>query len=140
MGTSLMPVDEERVYSAIGQLQSKISELSRMLEELRTDTTHEQRTVHTIVVATNEAIRNLARTVERMEPPVKEYQLKSASIDESIALTDDYREKRAEQRGADKFKKWLYGLAASVGGLIAILMNKAIDRFFSVPPPGPPHP
>lgn len=132
-----MPEDESRVFTAIGSLQSQLKDFSEKLETLRLQTVTEQRTVHDIVVATNEAIRNLARTVERMEPSVKEYQLKAAAIDESIELTDDYREKRAEQRGEDKFKKWLYGLAASIGGITAILVGKIIDKFFTTPPPHP---
>lgn len=135
-----MPAEESRVFIAIGTLQGQVTELFNKLENLRQQTTSEQRTVHDIVVATNEAIRNLTRTVERMEPHVREFQLKAASIDESIELAEDYREKRAEERGAEKFKKWLYGLAASIGGLIAVAIDRVIDKLFTTPTPPPPHP
>lgn len=133
-----MPADEGKVFVAIGLLQGQITDLSERFEALRLQVVTEQRTVHDIVVATNEAIRNIARTVERIEPFANEYRLKAASIDESIELAEDYREKRAEQRGEEKFKKWMYGLAATAGGLMAVVVDKLYDKFWPGTPP--PHP
>ena len=118
MGNGLMaPPEESRVFVAIGMLQSEVSNLSDKFDELNQRTTDEQRKVHDIVVATSEAIRNLTRIIDEMKP-----------------LTDDYREKRAEKRGEERYKSWLYGLVASAGGLMVFILGKLWDAFTTRPP------
>lgn len=117
MGTALMAADEERVFTAIGRLEKGLSNLSEKFDRLDERTTEEHNTVRDIVTATSEAIRNLTATVGEMKP-----------------LTDDYRETRAEKRGEEKYKSWLYGFVASVGGLIVFILGKLWDRFAAAPP------
>src|SRR3954468_23474720 len=124
MGTALMAADEERVFAAIGGLEKQVSHLSERINDINEKTMEEHRKVHDIVVATSESMRNLTRVVEDMKPPVDQYRLRAASIQEAVELTDDYKEERAEKRGAEKFKNWIYGIVASVGGLIAIGISK----------------
>jgi archaellum component FlaC len=113
MGTHLMPADTERVYTAIGELQSEVSALSDKFDVLREQTIKEQRTVHDIVDATSEAIRNLTRIIDEMKP-----------------LTDDYREKRAEMRGAARFANIIY---IALGGSFVLALNK-LTEWISVRP------
>ena len=120
-----MGPDAEKVYVAIGILKSEVSNLSDKIDGIQDRTTDEHRKVHDIVVATSDAMRNLVRTVDDLK----------RSIDEMKPLTEDYREKRAEQRGEDRYKNWLYGLAASIGGLIVLVLSKAWDVVSARPHP-----
>lgn len=113
-----MAVDEERVFRAIGALERQVSNLSERFDDLAERSSDEHRKVHDIVVATSEAMRNLARDVSEMKP-----------------LTDDYRERRAEKRGEEKYKSWLYGLVASIGGLVVFLLGKVWDIIVARPHP-----
>lgn len=113
-----MAADENRVYIAIGVLQSEVTTLSEKFDELAERSTEEHRKVHDIVVATSEAMRNLARDIAEMKP-----------------LTDDYRERRAEKRGEEKYKNWLYGFVASVGGLVVFILGKVWDVVSARPHP-----
>lgn len=127
MGSELMPAEENKVYVAIGLLQNQVTTLSERFEELRAEVRDEQRKVHDIVDATGEAARNLTRMLDDMRPAWDDYRLKAASLDETRVLAQDYREQRAEKRGEDRFKNWLFGLAASLGGLAAVMLSKLID-------------
>ncbi len=118
MGTQLMPTDENRVFTAIGMMQGQLTNLSDKVDEYQAESTAEHRKVHQIVDALSEAMRNQTRMIEEMKP-----------------LTDDYREKRAEQRGEDRYKNWLYGLAASIGGFIVLILSKAWDVIAARPHP-----
>lgn len=64
-----------------------------MLEE---SSTREHRIVHDIVKATSDAVRTLDAKVDEMKP-----------------LTDDYRERRAEARGAAKLIHFMYVMACT---------------------------
>jgi len=100
---------------AIGGLQADIKNLARTVESHHETSTEEHRKVHDIVVAASEAVRNLAAQVAEMKP-----------------LTDDYREKRAEARGAARFLKAGYALA---GGSLAVGISKAVEWFSARPHP-----
>lgn len=113
-----MPQEESRIFVAIGILQAEVSNLRDDLQTFKEDSTEEHRKVHDIVVATSEAIRNITRIVDEMKP-----------------LTDDYRERRAELRGEDKYKNWLYGMAASIGGFVALVGKGLWDVMSSRPHP-----
>ena len=115
-GALMAAADENKVFVAIGVLQSEVENLRDDFKELKDGTVDEHRKVHDIVVATSEAVRNLTRVVEEMRP-----------------LTEDYREKRAEKRGEEKYKNWLYGMAASIGGLIMLVLSKLWDLVASRP-------
>ena len=106
----------EQALIEIGALRENLNNLARQLESYRAETTKEHRTVHDIVVATNEAIRNLAREVAEMKP-----------------LTEDYREKRAEARGAARLAGWLYTAAGVIGGFVVFAASK-IAEWLSVRP------
>lgn len=110
MGSALMPPDENRVFMALGAIQSELATLRDDFKDLEERTTDEHRKVHDIVVATSEAVRNLARDISEMKP-----------------LTDDYREKRAEARGAARLAGWLYTAAGVIGGGVAYIAGKAIE-------------
>lgn len=107
---ALMAADENRVFVAIGVLQAEVENLRDDFKELKESALEEHRKVHDIVVATSEAVRNIVRIVDEMKP-----------------LTDDYREKRAERRGEERYKNWLYGLAASIGGFVVLILSKVWD-------------
>lgn len=118
MGSGLVQDDVVKLHEAIGSLRSEVSALSAKFDALRRDTIDEQRKVHDIVTATSEAMRNLDRDVREMKP-----------------LTEDYREKRAEWRGAARFAAWLYGAAGVVGGLVVWMISKAAELFSTRPHP-----
>jgi hypothetical protein len=118
MSGALMAADENRVFVAIGVLQAEVENLRDDFKELKESTIEEHRKVHDIVVATSEAVRNLVRVVDEMKP-----------------LTDDYREKRAEKRGEERYKNWLYGLSASIGGFLVLVLSKTWDAISARPHP-----
>ncbi len=109
-GTSLMAPDENRLFTAVGILQSEVHNLADKFEELQANTQEEHRKVHDIVVAMSESVRNLTRIVDEMRP-----------------LVDDYREKRAEARGAARLAGWLYTAAGVVGGGVVYILGKLAD-------------
>lgn len=98
---------------AIGGLRSDMKHLSNKVESHLEETRNEQRKVHDIVDATAEAVRNLNAKVLQMEP-----------------LVSDYREKRAEQRGARRFVRGFYIMA---GGAVGAVVAKVIDVFAMKP-------
>ena len=106
----------EQALVEIGSLRANFETLARQLESHRAESISEHRKVHDIVVATNEAIRNLAREVAEMKP-----------------LTEDYREKRAEARGAARLAGWLYTAAGVIGGFVVFAASK-IAEWLSVRP------
>lgn len=92
----------------IGGLKANVETLTRTVEANQEASTREHRIVHDIVVATSEAVRNLAAVVAEMKP-----------------LTDDYREKRAEARGAARMAKIVYATVATGAGMFgAFIMKK----------------
>jgi ribosomal protein S15P/S13E len=113
-----MAIDEERAFEKLGALEVQVANLSIRIETLAERSSDEHRKVHDIVVATSEAMRNLTREVAEMKP-----------------LTEDYRERRAEKRGEEKYKNWLYGFVASVGGLMVFLLGKLWDLIAARPHP-----
>lgn len=92
---------------AIGELQTEMRLLSERVKENQELSTAEHRDVHNIVVAMSESVRNIARDVLEMKP-----------------LTEDYREKRAEARGAARIVNLLYAFA---GGSIAVAFGKVLE-------------
>lgn len=102
-----MDDDVGRLHAAVGFLRSEVQSLVDRFEDLRQETMTEHRKVHDIVVAQSEAVRNLDRDMREIKP-----------------LTDDYRERRAEWRGAWKFVIALY---ISIGGLITLALSKLFD-------------
>lgn len=133
------PSDIERLFTALGMLTSQVSTLSDEMSEWRSATTEEHRKVHDIVVASSESVRIIARDVAEMKPYVEAYKLKASDIDKAVILADDYQEERAERRGADKFKKWLYGLWAGGGALLVFVLGKLWDMITAAGT-RPPHP
>lgn len=107
MGNELVSEDVGKLHAAVGSLRTEVKNLLDKFEELKESTITEQRKVHDIVVAQSEAVRNLDRDIREMKP-----------------LTDDYRERRAEWRGAWKFVIALY---VSIGGLITLALGKLFD-------------
>lgn len=137
MGSELVQDDVAKLHQAVGSLRAEVHDLLGKFDELQTSTIDEQRKVHDIVVAQSEAVRNLDRDVREMKPWTEEYRLNAAALAQARQLAEDYREERAEKRGEDKFKKWLYGLAASLGGLVALILSKLFDKWAGSPPPHP---
>lgn len=132
-GNALMGAEEARVFTAIGRLENQISDLSERLEALQTASRDEHREVHNIVVATSEAVRLLTRLVDDLRPHVESYKMKAEKLDEAIAAARDYRVEQAEERGAQKYKNWIYGLFASAGGIVALLLGKLLDWVLARP-------
>jgi hypothetical protein len=90
--------DLDNLSRVIGRIEEQIKTLFKRIDALEENSTREHRVVHDIVEATSDAVRTLTAKVDEMKP-----------------LTDDYREKRAEARGAAKLAYTLY---AVVGGII----------------------
>lgn len=110
-----MPGDLHELSVAIGNLQAEMRLLSQRVHENQEASTREHREVHNIVVAMAESVRNIATDVAEMKP-----------------LTEDYREKRAEARGAARFLKAGWALA---GGTVAYALGKAVEFFSARPHP-----
>ena len=110
-----MPGELHELSVAIGKLQNGMETLEETVRHNQEVATREHREVHNIVVAMSESVRNIAADVAEMKP-----------------LTEDYREKRAEARGAARFLKAGWALA---GGSVAFAMGKAVEFFSSKPHP-----
>lgn len=123
MGTALMGPDADKIFVAIGVLKAELSNLGEKFDDLHQRTTEEQRKVHDIVVATSESQRIVVRTLDNLQ----------RLVDEMKPLTDDYREKRAEARGAARLAGWLYTAAAAAGGMIALGAGKVFDLISNRP-------
>lgn len=93
----------------IGGIKAELRHLRQLIEQTRDQSTEEHRKVHDIVAATSDAMRTLARTVAEMKP-----------------LTDDYREKRAEARGAARLVR-VFNAAA--GGAVALILEQVVKLF-----------
>lgn len=130
-----MVVDDNRIFTAIGMLQSQVTTLAENLEESRRESTEEHRKVHDIIDALSEAVRNLVRVVEEMKPHVDSYRMKAAALDRAMELTEDYRDEKSEKRGEDRYKSWLYGMVASAGGLVVFVLGKLWDLISARPHP-----
>lgn len=110
-----MPNQLDELSVAIGGLQADIRHLSDKVENHLEETTREQRKVHDIVDATADAIRTLNSKVSEMYP-----------------LVMDYREKRAEKRGA---KRYLQPFYVTAGGIAGAITAKLFEVFISRPHP-----
>ena len=110
-----MPGELDDLSLAIGALQADVRTLSRTVRDNQEAATDEHRKVHDIVVATSEAVRLLTKTIAEMKP-----------------LTDDYRERRAEARGAARFLNAAYALG---GGSVAVGVGKLMEWFNARPHP-----
>lgn len=108
-----MPGELHSLSVAIGELKAEMRIVAQTVRDNQEASTAEHRTVHDIVVATSEAVRNLAADVAEMKP-----------------LTDDYREKRAEARGAARLVKVAY---AFCGGSMALIGGEVL-KWLSVKP------
>ncbi len=101
--------DLHDVSSAIGRLEEGMRFLSRQVQVNQERTIEEHKLVYAIVTASAESIRVITATVAEMK-----------------ALTDDYREKRAEARGAARL---IHAVYAAAGGTVAIIGSEAIRLF-----------
>lgn len=119
MGVHLMPGELHEVSEAIGSLKAQVATLNETLQRYQEATTIEHRKVHDIIEALSDSVRTLTATVREMKP-----------------LTDDYREKRAEARGARRLMKIMYALA---GGGIATILGQLFQHLFGGGAP-PAHP
>ncbi len=114
---------------AIGGLQADVKTLKKNQDADRDDRIDEHRKVHDIVVATNESIRNVARDVSALQKAFEDFK---ADYAKTKALTEDYRERRAEARGAKKLVVLLYTMG---GGAVVVMMNKVVEAFSARPHP-----
>ncbi len=94
---------------AIGELQAEMRILSQTVRDNQEASTAEHREVHDIVSAMSESVRIIAAKVDKMEP-----------------LIEDYRERRAEARGAANLIKLFYAVG---GGTIAVIGGKFLEWF-----------
>lgn len=124
----LVPVGEGPIMVAIGQLRGEMISLRREFAEFREDVIDEQRKVHDIVTATNEAMRNNTKDILEMAPIVKDYELTKQDITKAVDLAFDYREKRAEGRGMNRVLGWLIGLLSMLGGGIAYVVGATLEK------------
>jgi len=92
----------DQLSHQLGRIDEQIKTLFKRFDDLQESSTREHRVVHDIVEATSDAVRTLTHKVDEMKP-----------------LTDDYREKRAEARGARKLITLLYVTFASIAGAVS---------------------
>ena len=106
MGGSVMAEENDRLGHQLGlqlgRIEEQIKTLFKLIASLEENSTREHRLVHDIVEATSDAVRTLTHIVNEMKP-----------------LTDDYREKRAEARGAAKLINLLYVSCGGIAGAAA---------------------
>lgn len=99
----------------IGALSANVENLTKQVREHREESRDEHIKVHDIVAALSESHRALTIIVKEMKP-----------------LTDDYREERAERRGA---KRFVYAAYALCGGSVAMIGSKIWERISAWPHP-----
>jgi hypothetical protein len=109
----------------IGEMRSDIKNLVSAVRELKEDTTEEHRKVHIIVDATGESMRNVARDVAYMKPLVEDFRDKRADIATAIDEAKDYRNTKAEARGA---KKLLIVFYSVFGGFVAWALGRISEN------------
>ena len=109
-----MSGDLHQISVEIGGLNAKVDNLAELVRETREESRDEHRKVHDIVDALSESVRGLASDVKEMKP-----------------LTNDYREERAEKRGAKRFISSAYALG---GAGIAIVVSKLAEWWLSIRP------
>lgn len=114
MGVSLMAGEIDHLSHQLGRIEEQIKTLFKRIDSLEESSTREHRVVHDIVEATSDAVRTLADKVDEMKP-----------------LTDDYREKRAEARGAAKLIGALY---VTGGGIVGALVTHLLSYWGGRPP------
>ena len=110
-----MSGDLHQISVEIGHLKSDVKGLTKLVSETREESRNEHRKVHDIIDALSESVRGLAEHVKEMKP-----------------LTDDYREERAEKRGAKRFLTAAWALG---GGSVAMIGNKLVEWFNARPHP-----
>lgn len=110
-----MPGELNDISVAIGRLEEGMRFLAQQVHTNQETATAEHREVHIIVTAMAESVRIVAAKVEKMEP-----------------LTDDYREKRAESRGAARFVNAAYALC---GGTVAMVASELVKAYRGIPHP-----
>jgi membrane protein implicated in regulation of membrane protease activity len=108
-----MSDDSNRIHEALGKLTANVDNLTKAFESHKEETTVEHRKVHDIVVAMSEAVRNLTRRIELVEPVAKEFQ-----------------EGQIEQRG---IKRFLVLIWTTAGGLIVVALGKIWDWYMARP-------
>lgn len=108
--------DIHELSLAIGELRGEVRSISATLNRHIESTTREQRTVHNIVDASSESIRNVARDVTEMKPWVMQY-----------------RDESSEKRGARRLAGFLYAAAAAGGALVVSIFDK-LSAFFPTKP------
>lgn len=94
----------------IGRLEEGLHFLARQVQINQETMVDEHRKVHEIVDALSASVRTLTSVVNEMKP-----------------LTDDYRERRAEARGAARLLNAVYALG---GGIVAMMGNELVRLFF----------
>lgn len=131
MTDSLTRDQAERIFTAIGDLQGQVRQLTSSVIEGREESQREHRKVHDIVGAMAESQRVVAASVQTMAPHVERYRLKETDIDKAIKRTEEFHEARAEDRGAErsatKVRGLLYGFFAAAGATIAAVVNWALS-------------
>ena len=110
-----MPGELHELSIEIGKLTKGLEVLESTVRTNHEESTAEHREVHNIVVSMSESVRNIASDVAEMKP-----------------LTEDYREKRAEMRGAARLMNGIYAIC---GGGAAVAIGKLWDLFSSRPHP-----
>ena len=102
---------------AIGGLTADVRNLTRSLEEERQGAAAHRRDLREVIGALSQSVRTLATEVADMKPDVA-----------------DYRERRAEARGAARLAKWLYGVALAIGSAVGASAVKLVEVFSAKPP------
>ena len=103
----------DQLSHQLGRIDEQIKTLFKRFDALEESSTREHRIVHNIVEATSDAVRTLTHKVDEMKP-----------------LTDDYREKRAEARGAKKLITLLY---VTFGGMAGAAASWVMQYFQTKP-------
>lgn len=113
----------------VSNLYEKIEETQKQAQEHQDENVKEHRKVHEIVDASSEALRNLDATVKGMAPHVESYKMSASDIAEAMELAWDFREKRAENRGAMKILPYFVTVLSLIGGGVGFLISEAIKLY-----------
>lgn len=106
-------IDELSVL--LGEIQARLGAIERTQQEERTSAAQHRSDLRIVIASQSTATMDLAVKVQNFSDDLREVKV----------LTDDYRENRAQARGANKvvmlFRALVLFIAAIVGGIVAWL-------------------
>jgi chromosome segregation ATPase len=136
MGNSAHRKGSPSLATAVGRLEGQISELKEQLKSDRSETRRERenasqhrKDLREVIGALSGAVQELTRQVAEAKPLWTDYQARRATMDGmekrlegAVAVLDEFKENRAEMRGAAKLLKFIYIAIAAVAGFASSIV------------------